>query len=106
MDGEMYGFIRNEDGALAVANRIFETRLYNYFLSVSEIKDNTVSKAASHKRDWFIVNETDINPPAVLGRLTERGAISGVKRKPPLYNLCRSSKPHRYNGGVQWTIKV
>lgn len=56
MDGEMYGFIRNEDGALAVANRIFETRLYNYFLSVSEIKDNTVSKAASHKRDWFIVN--------------------------------------------------
>ena len=25
------------------------------------------------------VNETDINPPAVLGRLTERGAISGVK---------------------------
>ena len=26
-----------------------------------------------------ILNETDINPPAVLGRLTERGAISGVK---------------------------
>ena len=25
------------------------------------------------------LNETDINPPAVLGRLTERGAISGVK---------------------------
>lgn len=26
----------------------------------------------------YIFNETDINPPAELGRLPERGAINGV----------------------------
>ena len=40
-------------------------------------------------------NETDINPPAELGRLAD---ASGVKQStriyPPLYNRCRSGKPH------------
>lgn len=29
----MFGFVRNNDGSLVIANRIFETRLYNYFLT-------------------------------------------------------------------------
>lgn len=32
-DAEMYGFIRNEHGKILIANRIFETLLYNYYLS-------------------------------------------------------------------------
>lgn len=31
--GSMFGFVREVNGTVAVANRIFETRLYNYFLS-------------------------------------------------------------------------
>ncbi len=33
----MFGFIKNDQGNLAVANRIFEMRLYNYFLSEEEM---------------------------------------------------------------------
>lgn len=29
----MYGFVKNENGFLAVANRIFEVRIYNWFVS-------------------------------------------------------------------------
>ena len=56
MDGEMYGFIKNRDGALAVANRIFETRLYNYFLSVAELKESPISKAGAGGRKEFVQN--------------------------------------------------
>ena len=31
--GRMFGMIKSHDGAVAIANRIFETRLYNLFLS-------------------------------------------------------------------------
>ena len=54
MDGEMYGFIRNDDGALAITNRIFETRLYNYFLSVTELKESRISQAGANERAQFV----------------------------------------------------
>lgn len=50
MDGEMYGFIQNKNGALGITNRIFETRLYNYFLSLEEMKDSPISRAGAGKR--------------------------------------------------------
>ena len=56
MDGEMYGFITNRDGALGMANRIFETRLYNYFLSLTEMKESPASKAGASSRTEFIQN--------------------------------------------------
>ena len=56
MDGEMYGFIKNDNGALAVTNRIFESRLYNYFLSLSEMKDSPISRAGSNEREQFLEN--------------------------------------------------
>ena len=31
----MFGFIKNQHGTVAIANRIFEMRLYNYYLSIS-----------------------------------------------------------------------
>ena len=39
----MFGFIRNENGTVTVANRIFETRLYNYFLTTSEAQNSPIS---------------------------------------------------------------
>ena len=34
---QMYGYIRNKDNTIAIANRIFETRLYNLFLADEEM---------------------------------------------------------------------
>jgi len=44
--GHMYGFLKNADGKTRVANRIFEMRIYNYFV-LQEIKaaDYTLNSA-------------------------------------------------------------
>ncbi len=39
--GCMFGFIREEEGRIAVSNRIFETRLYNLFLSEDMLNSQT-----------------------------------------------------------------
>jgi hypothetical protein len=36
--GYMYGFFKNSDGKVKVANKIFETRIYNYFISENQDK--------------------------------------------------------------------
>ena len=35
-DATMFGFVKNRQGNVAIANRIFEARLYNYYLSTAE----------------------------------------------------------------------
>lgn len=52
----MYGFIRNLDGAVAISNRIFEMRLYNYFLSTTESQGTDIFQAASQDKNQFIHN--------------------------------------------------
>ncbi len=47
---EMFGFVKNADGILTIANRLFETRLYNYFLSIRNSADNEIYAAASERR--------------------------------------------------------
>ena len=42
---EMFGFIRNHNGKIQVANRIFETRLYNLYLSEEELRNDEILKA-------------------------------------------------------------
>ena len=56
MDGEMYGFLINKNGALVVANRIFEVMLYNYFLSLKEMKDSPMSRSGSGCKEQLIKN--------------------------------------------------
>lgn len=51
----MFGFIKNADGSLAVANRIFETYLYNLFLSEEEMS-NAVYATAVEDKYQFIKN--------------------------------------------------
>lgn len=51
----MFGFIKNVDGNVAVANRIFETRLYSLFLSQEEL-DSRISAAGVSDRNQFIQN--------------------------------------------------
>jgi len=63
----MFGFVRNKDGAMVVANRIFETRLYNYFLSETEIKGNDIYVASLRDRNQFVV-DGHLNMRRVLER--------------------------------------
>jgi len=51
----MFGFVKNRDGNVAISNRIFETRLYNRFLSVEDLQENDIYKASLWDRNQFIV---------------------------------------------------
>ncbi len=51
--GKMFGFIMERDGMVTVANRIFESQLYSYFLS-EELKKNHRQREALPDRNQFI----------------------------------------------------
>ena len=53
---EMYGLIRNNHNTVSVANRLFETRLYNLFLSEEELKNNVFSREGELARNRFVTN--------------------------------------------------
>lgn len=50
----MFGFVKNDHGVLAIANRIFETWLYNLYLSTSEMQKLYESRICV----YFIVRRT------------------------------------------------
>ena len=49
----MFGYAVNVEGQVRIANRIFETRLYNYFLSEEELS-STMGKMAQRDKSYFI----------------------------------------------------
>ena len=49
----MFGFVKNVNGAIQVANRIFETVLYNLFLSEEEVSDRTFSVAVADRNQFI-----------------------------------------------------
>lgn len=49
----MLGFVRNEQGTMVVANRLFETRLYNYFLSEEEVGSRIFTAGAMGKNQFI-----------------------------------------------------
>ena len=51
--GVMFGFVAERDNAVVVANRIFEMKLYNLFLS-EELLDSKIYKAAALDKNQFI----------------------------------------------------
>lgn len=66
----MYGLIRNEHNTVRIANRIFETRLYNLFLSDEELKSNVFSRAGDLARNQFIT-DGKLNMRLILERFIE-----------------------------------
>lgn len=56
--GVMFGFIREQDNTVMIANRLFETKMYNLFLSEAELDGEQRSKALS----------LTINPSAILSK--------------------------------------
>jgi len=51
----MFGFVK-EGSVLAIANRIFETWLYNYYLSSSELQRKEIYSASLCDKSQFVVN--------------------------------------------------
>ncbi len=52
----MFGFVKVLDGCVVVANRIFETRLYNLFLTLPEVQRMDIFKAACRDQNQFVRN--------------------------------------------------
>lgn len=61
----MYGFIRNNHNTVAVANRIFEMRLYVYFIGESRKNDDLKQIAAANK-SIFIEEDGWLNIPKIM----------------------------------------
>lgn len=66
----MFGFIKVENGTVVVANRIFETRLYNLFLTTPEVQGCDIYKAALQNKNQFIYNGR-LNMKLILEKFVE-----------------------------------
>ena len=67
--GNMFGFVKDFGGIVAVANRIFETRLYNLFLS-EEVMNSESYQAALMDKNQF-VQDGFLNMDLVLKKFVE-----------------------------------
>ena len=65
----MYGFIINDHNTVAVANRIFEMRLYKYYVGESKFADEMREDALDNK-PAFIENG-ELNVPLIMERFIE-----------------------------------
>ncbi|MDE6828907.1 MAG: ATP-binding protein, partial [Lachnospiraceae bacterium] len=69
--GLMFGFLKSEDGMVQVSNRIFETRMYNLFIS-EELLDNILYHAASSDKERnYFVHDGMLDMERVLERFVE-----------------------------------
>ena len=63
----MFGFVKEQKNQLAVANRIFEIWLYNYYLSTSELQSENIYAASLRDKSQFIV-DGHLNMKRILER--------------------------------------
>ena len=63
----MFGFVKGQNNVLVIANRIFETWLYNYFLSTSELQSKDIYTASLRDKSQFIV-DGHLNMKRILER--------------------------------------
>lgn len=52
----LFGFVKNQNGRLAVANRIFDTWLYNFYLSGAAVQKLDIYKASLQDKNQFVVD--------------------------------------------------
>ncbi|WP_050008301.1 AAA-like domain-containing protein [Butyrivibrio sp. WCE2006] len=67
---QMYGLVRNDHNTVRIANRIFETRLYNLFLSDEELKNNVFSREGELIKNQFI-EDGKLNMRRILEKFIE-----------------------------------
>lgn len=68
--GLMFGFVKNENGKVIPANRIFDTLLYNHFLSAEEVHSADIYKASLQDKNQFIMGG-HLNMRRVLEKFVE-----------------------------------
>ena len=56
----MYGFVKNSDGFIAVSNRIFEVRIYNWFISIELTESPIFTKGVNEKSRFIENNRLDM----------------------------------------------
>lgn len=54
-DAVMYGFVKNQEGSTVIANRIFETIIYDWFISL-ETTDSLIFSISVNDKNQFIRN--------------------------------------------------
>ena len=67
---QIYGLIRNDHNTVRIANRIFETMLYNLFLSDEELKQNIFSREGGLAKNMFL-KDCKLNMPRILEQFKE-----------------------------------
>ena len=78
----MFGFVKNADGKVIPANRIFDTLLYNHFLSLDELHASDMYRASLQDRDMFVKD----------GHLDMRWVLTKfVQHFQELYGECRET---------------
>ena len=66
----MFGFIKNQKGLVEVANRIFETRLYNLYLSAEELRNQDICRRSTADKSQFIT-DGHLNMRRILEKFAE-----------------------------------
>ena len=62
--------VKTENGSVRIANRIFETRLYNYFLTLPEVQGGELYQRASLDKNQF-VQKGQLDMKRVLEKFVE-----------------------------------
>ena len=68
-DAFMYGFVKNEHGLIAVANRVFEVRIYNWFISL-ETTDSLIFAEGVNDKSQFI-SGSQLNMELILKKFIQ-----------------------------------
>ncbi len=64
----MYGFVKEENGSVVIANRIFETRLYNAILTNKQMQKTSIFKAGENDKSQFI-SDNQLNMELILEKI-------------------------------------
>ncbi|MCD7954184.1 MAG: AAA-like domain-containing protein [Lachnospiraceae bacterium] len=67
--GVRFGFVKSTNSQVAIANRIFEMRLYNYYLSREDVSNDTYQSAIQAKNQFIHGAVLDVD--LILRRFTE-----------------------------------
>ena len=59
-DAFMYGFVKNEHGLIEVANRVFEVRIYNWFISIETTDSLIFAEGVNDKNQFISGNQLNV----------------------------------------------
>ena len=65
----MYGFVKNQNGSLEIANRIFETVIYDWFISSASINSPIFSEGVNDKKQF--IQDGQLNMEKILAKIQQ-----------------------------------